>query len=40
MAETLAGPSSPSGIAVELKTGDAVTWNPGSDYYTDVRLTR
>ena len=40
VAETIAGPTSPSGIHVELTLTDAARWNPGSDYYTDVRLWR
>ena len=37
-AKTFDGPTSPSGIVVQIKVSDAVQWNPGSDYYSDVDL--
>lgn len=40
IAKTVTGPTAPSGIVVALKVADAVSWNPGSDYYADVRLER
>jgi hypothetical protein len=36
----LAGPTSPAGMTVEVIVTDALAWNPGSDYYTDVAITR
>lgn len=38
--ERIVGPTSPSGITVEISVSDAVPWNVGSDYFADVMLIR
>ncbi len=39
-ARKLNGPVSPTGTSVDIKLTDAARFNPGSDFYTSVRLTQ